>query len=171
MEATTAAFEKRWATISRETLAAVRRQYRMPEFDNSAIVKASRNGSDEWFDGELAPHVWYESLEKERPEAAREFRDYVNGIGFTERAFSKPSMLWGWLVTAVSLAACFFLLGWLSDMGFLSRALTAVGTAVLVWYASLTLIRSRDSRIEEEVVDYYRDQLERNLEHIRKILS
>lgn len=165
------AFLKRWDILSRETLSAVRSEYNAYSFDIQAVDKAFQRACDEWFDGSLGPSVWYKELSSERPEIARRFKEYVKGIRFTSESISKPSNVWSYVTTLLSLPVCYGLLEWLTEMGRISKVLTTIGTAVLVWYVGETIVKGKRSRIEDQVTEFYRDQLDKHLKAIEEILS
>lgn len=164
-------FENRWNTVSGETLAAVRRECDAYTFDNTAVERAFRSSCNEWFEGSLGPSLWYDALKAERPDVASKFKEYVGKIHFESQSYTRPSRVGSYVATALSLPVCYFSLDWFTEMGLLSKALTTVGTAVLVWYVCQTLIRNKESRLEESLVDSYLNQLKTHLEAIKKILS
>lgn len=164
-------FENRWSTVCGETLSAARREFHAYSFDNTAVERAFRSSCSEWFDGSLGPHIWYDDLLTENPEKARRFKEYVSKIQLEHQTFSKPLILVCYAATALSLPVCYFSLDWFTEMGWLSKALTTVGTAVLVWYVCQISVKDKETRLEENIVDSYRNQLHGHLEAIKMILS
>lgn len=164
-------FLQRWSTITSETLSSVRRQLENGFFDISVVNRDFRSSSVEWFDGKLAPYIWYRQLEEERPEVARKFKTYIMSIRLREHNESKPSQVGHYVITALSLPICYCFLDWITDMGFVSKAVFSIGTAVLTWYTCQSLFKNKNTNFDEQVVDFYRRQFEEHLIEIKKILS
>lgn len=164
-------FEKRWDTVSRETLSALRRQFNAYSFDGSEVERAFRRACNEWFDGGLASQLWYDNLAETKPEVAEKFKEYVTHITFEQPTYTKPKRIITYVSTLLSMPLCYYSLDEFTDMGFVSKALTTVGTAVLVWYGVLSIIKGRESKLEEKAVEFYRTQLEKEQEAIKAILS
>jgi Flp pilus assembly protein TadB len=164
-------FQKRWNTITNETLSSVRRQLKNYTFDISEVNRDFHRSCNEWFDGKLAPRLWYQQLEEENPEVAQEFRNYVTGIKINEQTVNKPSQWGSYVATALSLPACYCLLSLISNMGFVSKAVFSIGTAVLVWYICQSSANKKQTDFEEQIVDFFRQQLDNHLEVIMRILS
>lgn len=175
MRATMDLFLKRWSTVISETLSSVRRQLEYGIFDISVVNRDFRSSSSEWFDGKLAPYMWYKQLEEERPEIARKFKIYIMNIRIREHNKSKPSQVGHYVITVLSLVLslsisyCF--LDRITDMGLVSKAAFSIGTAVLAWYTCQSLFKNKNTNFDEQVVDFYRRQLEEHLIEIKKILS
>ena len=55
-------FNTHWQTVEAETLSAVRRQLAAYRFDLEEVNDSFRKSCDEWFDGKLAPSIWYKNL-------------------------------------------------------------------------------------------------------------
>ena len=164
-------FQKRWKAVTNETLSSVRRQLANFTFDNSVVNKDFRNSCDEWFDGELAPHIWFEQLAKENSDIAQKFKKYVTGIKISEQTVSKPSQLGSYVITALTLPICYYLLGWMTEMGTISKSVFSIGTAVLVWYTCQSFAIKKKNNYEEQIVDLYRQQLDEHFKKIMNILS
>ena len=165
-------FQQRWNTVTTETLSSVRRQLEKDNFDISVVNREFQESCAEWFDGRLAPHIWYKQLEEERSQVAQKFKQYVTSIRIREEAASKPSQVGSYVITALSLPLCYCLINFLSpDMGFISKVVLTIGIAVLVWYICLTIFKNKQTSFEEQIVDLYRQQLEEHLKEIKKILS
>lgn len=164
-------FQKRWATITNETLSSVRRQVANPYFDNSVINKDFHASCTEWFDGSLAPHIWYQLLEKEYPDVAEKFKRYVLGLKLSEQSISNPPQWISYAGTALSLPICYIAIGWLTNMGFISKAVFSLGIAVMVWYICQSLTKSKHAEFEEQVVNFYKNQLQVYYNNILQILS
>ena len=161
-------FKKRWKTVTNETLSSVRRQLTNFTFDNSIVNKDFRNSCAEWFDGELAPHVWFQQLAEDNAEVAQKFKGYVTGIRFCEQHVSKPSQWAGYVITALTLPGCYYVLDWMTEMGAISKIVFSIGTTVLAWYTCQSFAIKKKNIYEEQVVDLYRKQLD---EHFNKILN
>ncbi|MCH5310400.1 MAG: hypothetical protein J1E57_00305 [Prevotella sp.] len=164
-------FHKRWNTITNETLSSVRRQLNNVTFDISIVNRDFHSSCGEWFDGNLAPHIWFQQLAKERPELAQKFKAHIASIKISEQSVPKPARWYGYVATALSLPICYYLLCWVSEMGFVSKSVFTIGTAILVWYACQSYIKEKQANYEEKLVDLYRNQLDNHLKEIIRILS
>lgn len=171
MEYNVEVFKKRWDTIINETLSSVRRQLKNFTFDISEVNRDFHRSCAEWFDGKLAPHLWFQRLTEENSEVAQEFRKYVTSIRISEHTVSKPSRSGSYSITALSLPVCYCFLGWISNMGFVSKAVFSIGTAVMVWYICQSSANKKKIDFEKQVVDFYRQQLDHHLNEIMRILS
>ena len=164
-------FRKRWDTVTNETLSSVRRQLQNGTFDVSVVNRDFRESCAEWFDGKLAPRIWFQQMEEENSEVAQNFKKYVTGIRIGEVSVLKPAQGWSYVVTALSLPVCYFVLGWLTEMGMVSKAGFTIGFAVVVWYSCQLFVRKKQVSYEEQVVDLYRHQLEEHFKEMMRILS
>lgn len=164
-------FKKRWNAVTNETLSSVRRQLQNVVFDNSLVNMDFRDACAEWFDGKLAPHIWFQQLAEEQPEVAQKFKKYVTGIRLNEQSIPQPSQRGSSAVTALALPLCYFVLSKITEMGFVSKSVFSIGTAVLVWYACQSFVKEKQTKYEEQVVDLYRQQLDNHLKEIMLILS
>ena len=164
-------FQKRWNAVTNETLSSVRRQLQNVTFDHSLVDMDFHSSCSEWFDGKLAPHVWFQQLAEEQPDVAQKFKKYITEIRLHEQSIPQPSQ-WGSLaVTALMLPLCYLVLSWITEMRFVSKAVFSIGITVLVWYSCQSFVKSKTTMFEEKVVDFYRHQFEEHLREIKKILS
>lgn len=160
MDSLTQEFLKRWDVVERETLSSVRRQVELPVFDISQVNLDFRRACGEWFDGKLAPRVWYTKFVETNPHDAYVFKNKVENMKLSEVEFSKPPQIISPIATITSLPVCYFMLDRFSEMGILSKSIFTIGIGVLVWYAVQSYIKGKKTSIEDQVVESYKLQLE-----------
>ena len=171
MEENIEVFERRWKTVTDETLSSVRRQLANFTFDNSVVNKDFRNSCNEWFDGELAPRIWFKQLSEDNPDVAQNFKNYVTGIRISEQTVSKPSQWEGYVITALTLPICYYLLNWITEWEMISKSILSIGTAVLAWHICQAFAIKKKDIYEEQIVDLYRQQLDEHFKKMMNILS
>lgn len=164
-------FNTHWQTVEAETLSAVRRQLAAYRFDLEEVNDSFRKSCDEWFDGKLAPSIWYKNLSESQTKCAADFRDQVLAFRLESVKMDKPSTWWAYLFTALSLPATYESVLFLTEWGLLSRLFCTLGIGVLVWSACKVGIVSRKRKFEEQIVGLYKAQLDKQKENLLKILG
>lgn len=169
-------FQRRWKTVTNETLSSVRRQLANFNFDNSVVNKDFGESCAEWFDGELAPRVWFQQLAEEYPEVAQKFKKHVIGIRISKQIVSKPSQWKGYAITFVltilTLFICYGLLEYFTEMEMINKLILSIVTALLAWnICRQSFVINKENIYKERVVDLYRQQLDEHFKKIMNILS
>lgn len=170
MDNLTKEFQKRWSIVERETLSSVRRQVASPVFDLTQVNSDFHRACGEWFDGKLAPWIWYSKFKEIDPQGAAEFKTKAVSMKLFKVDFSKPASIICPIATIVSLPLCYFLLDRFSEMGILSKSIFTIGTGVLVWYAIQSYIKGKINSIENQVVESYKLQLQALCEQLKNTL-
>jgi hypothetical protein len=163
-------FNKRWTAIEKEVLSSVRRQMKGPSFDNDIISRDYKKACNEWFNGKLAPSIWFKELANSEPDKALAFRDYINSLQLKEKEVSKPNRLWSFFLTVLSVPVTYLVLNQITEWEFWGKSVFSIGFAVLVWTAFQSRFISKSSQYEDSIVDFYHEQLEKHGEMARKIL-
>lgn len=163
-------FNNRWIAIEKEVLSSVRRQMKEPSFDNSIICLDYKKACNEWFNGKLAPSIWFKELTNSEPEKATKFRDYINSLQLDDKEVSKPNRLWAPFFTVLSVPVAYLVLNKITDWEFMGKSVFSIGFAVLVWTAFQSRFISKSRKYEDSIVNFYYEQLEKHGEKARKIL-
>lgn len=163
-------FNKRWMAIEKEVLSSVRRQMKEHSFDNSTIAHDYKKACNEWFNGKLAPSIWFKELTNSEPEKANKFRDYINNLQLEGKEVLKQNRLCDFFFTALSVPVSYLVLNKITEWEILGKSVFSIGIAVLAWTAFQSRYISNLKKYEDSVVDFYHEQLEKHGEKARKIL-
>lgn len=163
-------FDKRWEYIEKVALSSVRRQLKMHSFDLSEVNHDLQKVCNEWFNGNLAPSIWYDDFAQNKPEKAEAFKNYTKGINLNIVERAKPNSLWAYCVTALSLPITYFGIGYITDWELLGKVVCTIGTGVLVWSSCQVKATSLKNEYEEQIVALYHAQLKEHGEKLRHII-
>lgn len=170
MDKTIDLFNKRWMDIKKEVLSSVRRQLKAYDFDNSEINHDFQKSCNEWFNGKLAPSIWFKEFSILQPDKASSFKSYIENVQLEGIEISKPKSLWAYCATALSLPITYVVLDHITEWEFLSKFVFAIGFSVLLWAGLKSVIISKSNKYDDMIVGYYQKQLEKHGDKIRKII-
>lgn len=164
-------FHKRWNVIERECLSSVRRQIGVVCFDLTEINRDFQKSCKEWFEGKLSPYLWYDNLCQSNPEKAREFKEYIKNIRLNDVNVSKPSKLWAYITTVLTLPITYFGADYVTNWELLGKAVFSIGTTVLAWTVCQPKLHSQRNEYEESIVAGFKKQLDNHCAKLTQILS
>lgn len=170
MDKTIDLFNKRWVDIEKEVLSSVRRQLKAYDFDNSEVNRDFQKSCNEWFNGKLAPSIWFKKFSSLQPEKASSFKSYIENVILEGIEISKPKSLWAYFATALSLPITYGVLDYVTEWEFLSKCVFAIGFAVLLWAGFKSILISKSNKYNDMIVGYYQKQIEKHGDKIRKII-
>lgn len=105
-------FQMRWKLIKDSCLSSLRRGIKGHIVDMNEVNYTFSRCANEWFSGQLAPALWFNSLKEEDPKKAEAFKSAVLGVKFDQKPYSPPSVWWTVLIGVMVAIATFCALYW-----------------------------------------------------------
>lgn len=168
-------FTRRWNTIEKEVLSSVRKQLKAYSFDESKINYNFQKSCDEWFEGRLAPSIWYKELSTVQPSKAEAFRDYIKNVKFIKKESSKPSTtlveIISSMITIVFGILAYYFADYYTGWNLLGIILFSISIGTIIWLICKWITNSISKKRTDKIVDFYQQQLTTHGEKLKHILS
>lgn len=169
---------KRWIAIEAEVLSVIRQQLSIGTFNINVVQNRLNKACDEWFDGSLAPAIWYNDLSKKDAIKAETFKKYVKQMNLTEVQFQRPSKLYAKILTTLSIPLALVLLYLLKEkcsiewlkFPFYVIIILSIAIGVLTWTIFELKLNKKQSDHIENIICAYQKQLRIFGENLKQII-